>query len=158
MGLLFNTAATTEMTGKVNDAFASNIEYWKRYVRNFFDKPRNGGQPLRWIAGQNGLVPSAGFSSTIGQNWFKWLDEFEKDCSIRDLFFENLDPGARCREIIFSVVPKSSLPITMSTAKQNNGDRTYTLLVTIQTPDANTIRAAIRRKSRTRRRRRAGKK
>lgn len=155
MGMYFNTAATTEMNEKINNAFGGgNIDFWKNSARrNLFGKVGQGGASLSYIAGQNGLYPNAGFSSALGRKWFHWLDDLEASAtaSMRDHFFKNLDPNGKCIEIIFQVGPKASLPIGIRARKDPaTGSGPYTLIVNIDTPTAAAVRNAIKKKMKTR--------
>lgn len=155
MGMYFNTAATTEMSGKINNAFAAgNIDYWKDAARRcLFGKLGQGGASLSFIAGQNGLFPNAGFNSAIGRKWFAWLDDLEANAnaSLRAHFLKHLDPGAKCIEIIFQVGPKAHLPISIRARKEPaTGNGPYTLIVNIDTPTARAVREAIKRKMKNR--------
>lgn len=155
MGMYFNTAATTEMNEKINNAFSGgNIDYWKNSARrNLFGKIGENGATLASIAGQNGLFPNAGYSSTVGKKWFKWLDDLESnaDASMRAHFFKHLDPNAKCIEIIFQVAPKANLPISIKARRDPaNGNGPYTLIVNIETPTARAVREAIKKKMKAR--------
>ncbi|MFI4998965.1 MAG: hypothetical protein ACHQK9_03715 [Reyranellales bacterium] len=154
MGMYFNTLATTEMNGKVNNQFNSgNIDFWKSPTnRALFGKIGQGGASLSYIAGQNGIFPNAGFNSPIGKKWFKWLDDLEATgtTAMRGHFFEHLDPNNKCVEIIFLVGPKQDLPISVKATKIPNSDGTYSLRVNIDTPTAAVVRAAIKKKMKAR--------
>ncbi len=155
MGMYFNTAATTEMNGKINNAFSGgNIAFWKNPMRrNLFGRIGEGGASLASIAGQNGLFPNAGYSSAVGRRWFKWLDDLEANAnaSLRVHFFKHLDPTAKCKEIIFQVAPKANLPISIRARRDPaSGNVPYTLIVNIDTPTAMAVRAAIKRRMKTR--------
>jgi hypothetical protein len=154
MGMYFNTLATTEMNEKVNKAFNSgNIHYWKKSeVRKLFGKIGEGGATLAYIAGQNHIYPDAGYDSPVGRRWFRWLGDLEATAttSMRAHFFKHLDPSNKCVEIIFVVGPKAQLPINVSAQKFENDDGTYSLRVNIDTPTAQAVRDAIRKKMKAR--------
>ncbi len=149
MGLYFNTLATTEMLQKINNAFGpGNIDYWKQ--RRYLFGPIPPGATLASIAGQAGLFPGAGWNSPAGKRWQKWLGDLESTTPIRSILYTALDPSGKCAEIVFVVVPKANMPITVGTSTITNSDGTYSLTVTINTPTASVVRAAIKSKSKTR--------
>lgn len=155
MGMYFNTAATTEMNEKINNAFSGgNIDFWKNSARrNLFGKIGEGGASLASIAGQSGLFPNAGYNSGVGKRWFKWLDDLEANAnaSLREHFFKHLDPNGKCMEIIFHVSPKASLPISIRARRDPaSGNVPYTLIVNIETPTARAVREAIKKKMKSR--------
>lgn len=152
MGMYFNTAATTEMNAKINNAFnADSIDYWKKPgIRALFGPLKGSGQPLSAIAGQNGLYPNAGFASKVGKKWFKWLDDLELSTAMRTHFYKNLDPNGKCSELYFVVVPKANMPISISESTVRNPDGTYMAVITIATPTATVVREAIKKRMKAR--------
>ncbi|SKA31852.1 hypothetical protein SAMN02745126_05126 [Enhydrobacter aerosaccus] len=148
MGMYFNTAATTEMNAKVNNAFnADSIDYWKKPgMRALFGPLAQGGATLSSIAGQNGIYPGAGYGSTVGKKWFKWLDDLDTTTAVRACFHKHLDRSNKCVEMYFTVVPKASMPISITESKISNPDGTYSAVITIATPTAAVVRAAIKKR------------
>lgn len=149
MGMYFNTVGTTRMVEKVNNQFsAGNIDWWKSNARGLFAPLALGGKTFSQAAGSTGVYPDDGPNSTIGKKWWDWLAELEQDAGddLRACLYADLDPGGKCIEIIFVVVPKSSFPITVSCKKTmiSGGHGSYIDVITISTPTVAAVRARIK--------------
>jgi hypothetical protein len=149
MGMYFNTVATIHMQDKINQLFNSGyIDWWKNHVRGMFAPLSQGGKTFPEIAGSNGVFPDDGPNSAIGKKWMDWLAELEKDVGdeFRAIFYRDLSPSGKCIEMMFTVKPKASVPITLSyqplTVPHGNG--AYSDYITINTPTVAAIRSAIR--------------
>jgi hypothetical protein len=149
MGMYFNTVATTKMVEKINNLFnAGNIDYWKSNARGLFAPLGLGGKTWPQIAGTSGVFPDDGPHSTTGKKWKDWLAELENDVGdkLRAIFYGDLDPGGKCIEMIFLVVPKSSFPITVSnqSVRVPSGGGAFSDVITVNTPTVAAVRARVR--------------
>ena len=146
MGLYFNTKTTRTMQEKVNEQFRGTaIAFWKAFERRKDFQKAGAGKPLHAIAGQARIEPD---EPGAKPRWVGWLKDLERDTKdeMRDIFFEHLDPAAKCKELIFVPVLKSSMPIKIERDEPINGPDGYSLTVYIHTPPARVVRAAIKKR------------
>lgn len=158
MGLYFNTAATRQMQDEVNKQFTgTNIDYWKKFPQRKQFQRGAEGKPLHVIATQAGIEPNG---SGARARWVQWLKDLESDTDdrMRDIFFEHLDPSAKCKELNFVPILSASMPISIVTSPPISIPGGYSLTVFIHTPIAKVVRAAIKKRRDAIAKRRAAKK
>lgn len=145
MGLILNTPATIEMTEKVNRLFSSTyIGWWRQSPQKNWFCGETTKKALHDIAAAVRLFPDSGENSNEGKNWFKWLKFMNKGVAptpatqIVSCICEALDDDPACMEIIFVVVPTSSTQATV-TCSQVGTSSSYSKVITVATPDVNTM-------------------
>ncbi len=152
MGLILNTPATIEMTEKVNRLFAAeNIGWWRRMPQKGYFCGVISKKTLHDIAKVTRTFPSNGETSKEGKNWFKWLKEMDKGPAptpadqIGDCICEALNDDPACKEIIFVVVPTSS-PQPTVTCSQVGSPSSYSKVITVATPNVETMTRSVARR------------
>ncbi|MBU8874030.1 hypothetical protein KQ910_09660 [Reyranella sp. MMS21-HV4-11] len=155
MGLYFNTKTTRTMQEKVNEQFTgAPIDFWKDFAQRKHFRRGAEGKPLHAIAAQVRLEPD---DANAKKRWMQWLKDLERDTGdrMRDIFFENLDPSSKCKELNFVPVLSAGMPIAIRTEPPVSVPGGYALTVYIHTPTAKAVRAAIKKRQEAIARRRA---
>jgi hypothetical protein len=172
MGLLFNTAETMKMVARINKHFANDSEGGKlskwRGKKKFFKKNGTYRLNMDTIASNEGVrVDPADDDAQETHNgkWLGWLAGLYDAPSttlgqfypttvapsatpsdvgreLSHLIFQGLDDDA-CREIIFSVVPATT--ISVDEAVKIGSTSSYSLLITVHTVEATKLKTAIKR-------------